>query len=337
MPNFFKQVLVTFVILPLLWTFSNSINVTQSISQATGVNIPSGVEIPGLRKALEIKSTVDTEVDAQKSKATTAARKAAVKQLKKQVKKQYGPEAAALIPADLTLEQAKHYDFKKFEKLLATKGIKTKPAKKPKAPKATKKATPLAKSDYKAALKKLNALPVKGRAPMTGYSRGQFGSEWSDSAGKFKWTNNGCDTRNDVLARDLTNVKRDGKCKVIGGVLTYEVYTGKTNVKFDPKGDYANHFDIEHFVALGNAWVTGAQNISAAKRAALANDPDNLRAVDPSSNRQKGDADFATWLPKNKSFRCEYAAIQVKVKDRYDLWVTKAEKAALSKTLTSCK
>lgn len=340
MPSFFRNMFVALVIMPMLWATANSINVTQHASQILGVNIPSGFEIPGLREALKVKNLVDDE----KKKATDMARQVAVQALKKEVRKKYGPEAAALIPNDLTVDEAKNYNLKKFEKVLVAKGIKTVKDKAPK-PKVTKKPSPKvvaapgpksSKSTYKKAIKKLGKLPVKGRAPMTGYSRDQFGAEWSDQAGKFSWTNNGCNTRQDVLARDLKDVKRDGKCTVVSGTLPYEKYTGKKNVKFVAGGDYANQFDIEHVVALGNAWVTGAQQLSKAERAALANDPLNLFAADPSSNRQKADADYATWVPKNKAYRCDYAVAQINVKAKYDLWVTPAEKAAMKKALKSC-
>lgn len=188
----------------------------------------------------------------------------------------------------------------------------------------------------KLATKQLAQLEVKGRAAKTGYSRSQFGSEWSDSAGKFSWTKNGCDTRNDVLARDLTSTTfkpGTGQCVVLTGVLPFEPYTGDKNRKFDRNGGYATALDIEHIVALGNAWVTGAQKLSPAQRAAFANDPHNLMAADPSLNRQKGDADAATWLPPNKAFRCNYVYQQVRVKRSYDLWVTPAERDAMQRVI----
>jgi hypothetical protein len=187
------------------------------------------------------------------------------------------------------------------------------------------------------ALAALDTLPVKGRAPMTGYERAEFGSEWSDAAGNFYYSRNGCDTRNDLLARDLTqSISEDNGCVIISGVLRYEPYTGATNVEFVAGGTYEQSFDAEHVVALGNAWATGAQQISPEKRAELANDPDNLFLADPSSNRSKGDADAATWLPSNTSFRCSYVARQIRVKARYDLWVTAAEGEAMRRILGTC-
>ena len=188
------------------------------------------------------------------------------------------------------------------------------------------------------ALAALEALPVKGRAPMTGYDRDQFGTEWDDAVGGFSYSRNGCDTRNDLLARDLQReVVESNGCVVDSGVLADDPYSGEQNYYFDKHDDdYATDLDAEHIVALGNAWVTGAQQLSAEQRAELANDPINLMLVNPSLNRQKGDADFATWLPPNKAFRCSYAARQIRVKTQYHLWVTAPEKAAMERVLATC-
>jgi hypothetical protein len=94
--------------------------------------------------------------------------------------------------------------------------------------------------------------------------------------------------------------------------------------------------DIDHVVALSNAWQTGAAYFDKNTRLLIANDPLNLLAVDAKLNRQKGDGDAATWLPPNKSFRCEYVARQVAVKSKYKLWVTEPEKVAITKILSNC-
>jgi hypothetical protein len=175
----------------------------------------------------------------------------------------------------------------------------------------------------------LATLPVKGRAPMTGYDRARFGPSWLDA------DRNGCDTRNDVLAEHLEDLAfepgtRD--CVVLSGSL-HDPYTGD-RVDF-VRGD-GTLVDIDHVVALANAWVTGAQRWDVRERAALANDPMNLLPVDASANRQKGDADAATWLPPSKRFRCEYVARQVGVKAKYGLWVTPPERAAVERVLADC-
>jgi hypothetical protein len=145
---------------------------------------------------------------------------------------------------------------------------------------------------------------------------------------------NGCDTRDDVLSRDLTGrtYERGDTCVVESGTLA-DPYT-RTRIRFT-RGD-GSQVDIDHVVALGDAWATGAFRWDAAKREALANDPFNLLAVDASANRQKGDGDAATWLPHNKGFRCDYVARQVGVKARYGLWTTPAEHDAMQRVLDGC-
>ncbi|MFF7330794.1 HNH endonuclease family protein [Streptomyces sp. NPDC090306] len=178
-----------------------------------------------------------------------------------------------------------------------------------------------------AAMSAADALTVKGRAPKTGYDRDRFGTAWADT------DSNSCDTRDDILKRDLKDVKfTDGKCKVSSGELDPDPYTGK-DVNYT-RGN--SDVDIDHLVALSDAWQKGAQKWDASKRIALANDPLNLLAVDAGTNRGKGDGDTATWVPPNKEYRCTYVAGQVAVKKKYGLWVTSAEKAAMKKVLATC-
>ncbi len=181
--------------------------------------------------------------------------------------------------------------------------------------------------DAPTAISVLNKLAVKGRAAKTGYTREQF-PHWSDL------NRNGCDTRNEILERDLTTVifKVGTKdCKVITGSLL-DPYSGKV-ISFSST---KSAVDIDHVVALSNAWQTGAAYFDKTKREAIANDPLNLLAVDYSLNRQKGDGDAATWLPPLKSYRCDYVARQVAVKAKYALWVTAPEKDAIVKILEKC-
>lgn len=167
-------------------------------------------------------------------------------------------------------------------------------------------------------------------SPITGYTASSFAS-WRD------WDGNRCDERNDALARDLVREVLDSDgCTVLSGVLTYEPYTGKTNVQFKRGGEYANQLDMEHIVSKKNAWEAGAANWTKAKRDAFANDPLNLIAVDPSANRSKSDRTFDQWVPTNTSFRCALAADQIAVKVKYRLSVTTAEKSAMAKTLATC-
>ena len=181
----------------------------------------------------------------------------------------------------------------------------------------------------------LATLPVKGRAPLTGYSRRLFGPAWSDDATNVPDAHNGCDTRNDILNRDLTDKTwRSGTddCVVISGTL-HDPYTGRV-ITFAKA--HATAVQIDHVVALADAWQKGAQSWSAAQRLSFANDPLELLAVDGPTNQRKGDADAATWLPPNKSYRCAYVARQVSVKVKYHLWVTAAEGAAMQRVLSGC-
>jgi hypothetical protein len=181
------------------------------------------------------------------------------------------------------------------------------------------------------ALAALATLEVKGRAPRTGYDRELFGSGWLDT------DRNGCDTRNDVLARDLTGETfkpgtRD--CVVLTGTLA-DPYSGRA-IEFRRGQDTSDDVQIDHVVALSDAWQKGAQQWDPARRTAFANDPLNLLAVDGPLNMQKGDGDAATWLPPTTAFRCTYVARQVAVKIRYGAWVTAAEKNTMATVLSSC-
>jgi hypothetical protein len=177
------------------------------------------------------------------------------------------------------------------------------------------------------ALVAVDTLTVKGRAPKTGYEREKFGKAWFDVDG------NGCGTRDDILKRDLTDVRlKEGRCKVASGVLADDPYTGN-RVDF-VRG--RSKVDIDHLVALSDAWQKGAQQWDAEKRRRFANDPLNLLAVEASANRRKSDGDAATWLPANKAYRCTYVAAQVAVKKKYGVWVTRAERDAMKKVLGGC-
>jgi len=179
------------------------------------------------------------------------------------------------------------------------------------------------------ALALLKTLPVKGNAPKTGYDRvGNFGAPWTDI------DHNGCDTRNDILARDLEPEAKNGECTVTSGTLN-DPYTGKT-IQFVRGETTSLAVQIDHVVPLLNAWQSGAQQLTQAQRVTLANDPINLFAVDGPTNAQKGAGNAATWLPPNKTFRCTYVARQVSVKATYGLWVTQAERDESEKILTGC-
>lgn len=180
------------------------------------------------------------------------------------------------------------------------------------------------------ALDLLTGLPIKGRAPKTGYDRALFGQAWLDV------DRNGCDTRNDTLKRDLTGITYTNSvpCKVQSGILA-DPYTG-TTINFLRGSATSTAVQIDHVVALSDAWQKGAQQLTTEQRTAFANDPLNLQATDGPTNMKKGDGDAATWLPPNKGFRCEYVARQISVKATYSLWVTQAEHDAMARILADC-
>ncbi|MGQ0632729.1 MAG: GmrSD restriction endonuclease domain-containing protein [Sporichthyaceae bacterium] len=181
------------------------------------------------------------------------------------------------------------------------------------------------------ALEVLETLDVKGRAALTGYEREAYGQAWADV------DRNGCDTRNDILRRDLREeIFRPGtrECVVLSGVLDPDPYTG-TRIDFVRGETTSSAVQIDHVVALADSWVTGAARWEERKRIAFGNDPLNLLAVDGPANSQKGAGDAATWLPQ-ASYRCSYVARQIAVKAKYDLAVKPAERDAMARVLSTC-
>ena len=174
----------------------------------------------------------------------------------------------------------------------------------------------------------LKKLAVKGRAPKTGYSRELFSSGWGDIGS--------CDARNYILKRDLTKlVWRQGEACTLQSGKLLDPYTGK--VIYFVRGVKTSYkVQIDHVVAVSDAWQKGAQKWNRTKRAAFYNDPLNLLAVDGPTNGAKSDSDAASWLPPNKSYRCAYVARQIAVKAKYGAWVTAAEKTAMSNVLRKC-
>lgn len=174
----------------------------------------------------------------------------------------------------------------------------------------------------------LAKLPVKGRAPKTGYARDQFSDGWGEIGS--------CDTRNYILSRDLSKIVwRSGETCIVDSGVLQDPYTGAT-INFKRGVSTSLKVQIDHVVAVSDAWQKGAQKLSSSKRYSFYNDPLNLLAVDGPTNSSKGDSDAASWLPPNRSFRCAYVARQVAVKRKYSLWVTAAEKDAIARVLSTC-
>lgn len=180
-------------------------------------------------------------------------------------------------------------------------------------------------ADAPLAMEVLEKLEVKGRAPKTGYKREEFYSGWP--------TVDGCSLRQRIIKREFGDTAVLDGCNVVAGEFD-EPYTGEHRVFTEKAQIYK--IQIDHVVALSDAWQKGAQYMEKEVRYKIATDPLNLLAVDGPANEQKSDGDAATWLPSNKRFRCQYVARQVAVKYKYGLWVTEAEKAAIAGVLANC-
>jgi hypothetical protein len=195
------------------------------------------------------------------------------------------------------------------------------------APTESPSASPVT-SAISPALEALAAIPIKGRAPKTGYDRDLFASDWDYS--------NGCDMRNKILRRDFIEFqfRSDSSCIIETGILQ-DPYTGQT-INFVRGVGTSNEVQIDHVVSVSDAWQKGAQQLSSSERYAFYNDPLNLLAVSGSANAQKSDSDAASWLPANNAYRCQFVARQIAVKISYNLWVTQAEYDAIYRVLQDC-
>ncbi len=179
------------------------------------------------------------------------------------------------------------------------------------------------------ALAQLASLEVAPALPGEAYDRTAFGTPWTDVDG------NGCDTRNDVLARDLVSARGEGSsCVLLAGTL-HDPYSGEALV-FERGATSSSAVQVDHVVALSDAWRSGASRWPRARRVAFANDPLNLLAVDGALNEEKSGSDAAGWLPPEPGYRCPYVARQVAVKTRYGLQVTATERSAMVAALQRC-
>lgn len=172
----------------------------------------------------------------------------------------------------------------------------------------------------------LEKLEVKGRAPKTGYARTEFYKSWPDV--------DGCSLRQRIIKREVGDSAILDGCDVVAGKFI-EPYTGEER-NYAKKEEFSKNIQIDHIVALSDAWQKGAQYLDKDVRYQIATDPLNLIAADGPANMQKSDGDAATWLPSNKKFRCEYVARQISVKYKYHLWVSEAEKVAMAQVLSAC-
>jgi len=188
--------------------------------------------------------------------------------------------------------------------------------------------------DYDDARAQLAALPVKGWDRQTDFSRYRFGEPWSDDV-NVEFGHNGCNTRDDILRRDLTQlVVRPGTCYAQSGVLI-DPYTGES-IALVRGPDSSEAIQIDHVVSLSDAWYKGARDWDEQRRRDFANDPRNLLAVGAKANFDKAFRDANAWLPPNPAFRCEFVARQIAVKAAYRLWVSANEKRAMAAVLDHC-
>lgn len=182
-------------------------------------------------------------------------------------------------------------------------------------------------------------LPViteEQRATIPDYRRESFGAPWADIDG------NGCRQRDDVLARDLDDARRDTDgCTVLSGTLDPDPYTG-SRIPFehdriaDEGAPGSAGIQIDHIVSLSAAHWGGAWAWSDDQRIRFANELDNVIAVDGDTNQAKNDSGPAEWLPPNPAYTCTYVAHYTQIVDEFDLAVAEADRTALVATLTDC-
>ena len=187
---------------------------------------------------------------------------------------------------------------------------------------------------YDQARSDLGRLSVKGWDRRNDFSRYRFGEAWSDDV-DVEFGHNGCNTRDDVLRRDLVDlVVRPGTCFAQSGTLR-DPYRGET-IAFVRGPSTSDAVQVDHVVSLADAWYKGARDWDDKRRRDFANDPRNLLAVSAKGNFDKAFRDAASWLPPNVGFRCAFVARQIEVKAAYGLWVSEKEKKAMTAVLAGC-
>ena len=193
---------------------------------------------------------------------------------------------------------------------------------------------PVPTDRYDTARQQLKKLQVRGWDRTSDFKRYQFGKAWSDDV-DVEFGRNGCNTRDDILRRDLTNlVVRRGTCYAQSGTLV-DPYSGVT-IDFVRSPETSKAIEIDHVVALADAWYKGARSWDPQRRLDFANDPRNLLAVSPKANFDKAFRDAASWLPPNEAFRCDFVARQIEVKAAYGLWLSAKERKAMESVLARC-
>ncbi|MFJ7998484.1 HNH endonuclease family protein [Streptomyces sp. NPDC096310] len=182
-------------------------------------------------------------------------------------------------------------------------------------------------ADKKAGLEVIEEVTTKSRGSSSGYDRKKFGYAWMDTADGVPLAGNGCDTRNDLLARDGKDLKyRSGSDCIVVSMNLNDPYTGK---EIEWRKEAAAKVQIDHVIPLSYGWKMGASRWDAAKRKQLANDPLNLVPVDGATNGSKSDSGPADWLPPSERIHCSYAIRFAQVALKYELPVTTADKETM--------
>ncbi|MFE6508062.1 HNH endonuclease family protein [Nocardioides sp. NPDC057764] len=198
---------------------------------------------------------------------------------------------------------------------------------------------PAAGAELDELLDQVDVIPDRPTVP--GYDREcgtghacSFGQTWSDDV-DVEGGRNGCDTRNDILARDLDNTQtRPGTngCVIISGTLD-DPFTGES---IDFTKEKAYEVGVDHLYPLARAWDLGAAEWSPQQRQNFANDPRNLAAVSGAANSSKGDSGPGEWLPINSTHRCTYVADYLSIAIAYSLPVTAADHDAAAALEDHC-
>jgi hypothetical protein len=194
--------------------------------------------------------------------------------------------------------------------------------------------SPTATANYDAARHQMEGLPVHGWDRVSDFQRFRFGEAWSDDV-NVEFGHNGCNTRDDILRRDLADLQvRPGTCFAQSGVL-HDPYTG-ASIDFVRGPDTSSTVQIDHVVSLSDACYKGARQWDDQRRRDFANDPRNLLAVGGKVNFDKAFRDVGSWLPPDAAFRCAFVARVVEVKTAYQLWVSGNEEDAMRRVLRDC-
>ncbi|MFJ1644561.1 HNH endonuclease family protein [Streptomyces sp. NPDC088258] len=184
-----------------------------------------------------------------------------------------------------------------------------------------------AEGDKKAARQLIETLDTARAGSKSGYDRKKFGYAWMDTAEGVPLAGNGCDTRNDLLARDGKDLKyRSGSDCIVISMTLNDPYTGK---EIEWRKEAAAKVQIDHVMPLSYDWQMGASRWPASKRKQIANDPLNLIPVDGSTNGSKSDSGPADWLPPNEDIHCAYSARFAQVALKYELPVTDEDKSTM--------